>query len=105
MVVVQFTIIARDQLALWHAARETTRAVALSPDPIDTANKLADADRSITFVDGSVHVVVTQRRSLFLGGFAFLRRTMTLRAGVSMALEPPVAFVLNDDGDKLDQNK
>jgi hypothetical protein len=61
VLIAQFSIAARDQLALWQS-------------------------------DGVVTVKVVRQTRLTLAGFGFLQRTITLRARVSMALEPPVAF-------------
>lgn len=98
VVIVQFSVVARDQLALWQSAREITRDVALAIDPDTEAARHRDDDTEVVLADGAVTVVVTRRTRLTLAGFDFLRRTVTLRARVSMALEPPVAFSSNVDG-------
>lgn len=104
VVMVQFSIVARDQLALWQTAREISRAVALAPDPGAAALEQSGDGRIITINDGTVDVALTHRTRLTFAGFSFLRRNMTLRARVSMALEPPVAFETNVGGDKFDQS-
>lgn len=101
VVMVQFSVVARDQLALWQSAREITRAVALATDPDDEATRHRADDTEIILVDGVVTVAVMRRTRLTLAGFDFLRRTVTLSARVSMALEPPVAFASNVVGDEF----
>lgn len=101
VVCVQFSVLARDQLALWQSARETTRDVALAVDPYGEAERLRDDYTEISLVGDVVTVAVTRRTRLTLAGFDFLRRTVTLRARVSMALEPPVAFSSDVVGDEF----
>ncbi|MFM7411436.1 MAG: TadE family protein [Actinomycetota bacterium] len=101
VVIVQFSVVARDQLALWQSAREITRDVALAIDPDSQAARLRADDTEIILADGAVTVAVTRRTRLTLAGFDFLRRTVTLSARVSMALEPPVAFSSNVVGDEF----
>lgn len=101
VVVVQFSVVARDQLALWQLARETTRDVALATDPFAEAERRRSGDTTISLADGAVTVVVKRRTRLTLAGFDFLRRTVTLSARVSMALEPPVAFPANVVGEQF----
>jgi hypothetical protein len=92
VVIVQFGVVARDQLALWQSAREITRDVALAIDPAAEAARHRADDTEIVLTDGAVTVAVRHRTRLTLAGFDFLRHTVTLSARVSMALEPPVAF-------------
>lgn len=101
VVIVQFSVVARDQLALWQSAREITRDVALAIDPDAQAARLRADDTEIILAGGAVTVAVTRRTRLTLAGFDFLRRTVTLNARVSMALEPPVAFSSNVVGDEF----
>ena len=101
--IAQFAIIGRDQLALWQSAREVSRTVALAPDPMLVARQQTGPGRSISVADGAVEVVLIHRSRLSFAGFSFLRRTITLRARVSMALEPAVAFPSDGVGDQLDQ--
>lgn len=101
--IAQFAIVGRDQLALWQSAREVSRSVALAPDPLLAASQQAGPGRTISVADGAVHVVLTHRTRLSFAGFSFLRRTITLRARVSMALEPPVAFPSDVVGDEFNQ--
>lgn len=103
MVIAQFAVVARDQLALWQTARETARTVALAPDPLLAANQQSGKGRTVTIADGAVDVALAHRTRLSFAGFSFLQRTITLRARVSMALEPPVAFPANVGGDEFDQ--
>lgn len=102
---VQFSVVARDQLALWQTAREISRAVALAPDPRAAAGEQSGVGCIITINDGTVEVVLTHRTRLTFAGFSFLRRNMTLRARVSMALEPPVAFETNVGSDEFDRSR
>lgn len=103
VVIAQFTIVARDQLALWQTARETARTVALAPDPLLAAYHQSEEGRTVTIDDGAVDVAITHRTRLFFAGFSFLQRTVTLRARVRMALEPPVAFPTDVGGDEFNQ--
>lgn len=103
IVVAQFAVVARDQLALWQAARETARTISLAPDPLRAAGEQRAQDRTVTVADGAVDVVLTHRTRLTFAGFSFLRRTITLRARVHMALEPQVAFPVDVVGDEFDQ--
>lgn len=105
VVIAQFSIVARDQLALWQSARDISRTVALAPDPVLAADRLSGAGRNITVDATAVDVVLTRRTRLAFGGFSFLGRTMTLRARVRMALEPPVAFSPDVGGDEFDQQR
>jgi hypothetical protein len=102
LVIAQFTIVARDQLALWQEAREVSRMVALGPDPLVVAEELSGDGRTIAVGNGAVVVALTHRTRLTFAGFAFLHRTITLRARVSMALEPPLAFEGDVGSDKFD---
>lgn len=101
--IAQFAIVGRDQFALWQSAREISRIVALAPDPVLAANQQTGPGRSVSIADGAVEVVLTHRTRLSFAGFSFLRRTITLRARVSMALEPAVAFPSDVVGDELNQ--
>lgn len=103
VVIAQFTLVARDQLALWQTARDVSRTVALAPDPLVAVREQGGEDRSITIQNGAVDVVLTRRVRLTFAGFSFLQRRVTLRARVSMALEPPVAFPSNVGGNEFDQ--
>jgi hypothetical protein len=101
LLVVQFSVVARDQLALWQAAREITRDVVLAVDPYVSAQSHRTDDTLITIADGIVTVALRRRTHIAPAGFDFLRRSITLRARVSMALEPPVAFPLDVVGDEF----
>lgn len=101
LLIVQFSVVARDQLALWQSAREMTRDVAVAVDPNATAQQHRNDSTVITLADGVVTVSLEQRTHVALAGFGFLQRTVTLRARVSMALEPPVAFVADVVGDEF----
>lgn len=101
VVIVQFSIVARDQLALWQSAREISRDVVLAIDPHTEAERRRADNTKIVVADGVVTVAVTRRTRLTLAGFGFLRRSVTLSARVSMALEPPVAFASNVVGDEF----
>lgn len=103
VVIAQFTIVARDQLALWQSARETAREIALAPDPLLAASQKTNTGRTAVVADGAVDVTLTGRTRLSFAGFSFLRRTITLHARVRMALEPPVAFPSNVGGDEYNQ--
>ena len=101
LLVVQFSVIARDQLALWQSAREITRDVAIALDPYATAQRHRTNSTEITIADGVVTVSLSHRTYIAPAGFDFLRRSITLRARVSMALEPPVAFPSDVVGDEF----
>lgn len=92
VLIAQFSIVARDQLALWQSTREIARDVSLAIDPYTEAEHRRTKDAEISLADGVVTVMVVRQTRLTLAGFDFLQRTITLRARVSMALEPPVAF-------------
>lgn len=92
VLIAQFAVAARDQLAVWQLARETARTVALSADPRTSVSSLGATlphDVSITLVDSTVVVSVERRERLTVLGFGFVAPTATLRARVVMALEPP----------------
>ena len=105
VVIAQFTVVARDQLAMWQAAREISRAVALAPDPTAEVaarrSEYADTDVDVSIDDAIVTVSLARRTTLTIAGFDYLRRSITLRARVSMALEPPVAFGSDVVGDEF----
>ena len=103
LVIVQFSVVARDQLALWQTARELTRSVALAHDPQNVANGLIADGVDVRFESESVTVALVRRTRFSIAGFGFLGRSLTLRARVSMALEPPVAFGSDAGGDKFDE--
>lgn len=91
LLIAQFAVVARDQLAVWQLARETARTVALSADPDTTSASLRatlPGDSSITIVDSTVVVTVAEDRHLSVVGFGIVTPTATLRARVVMALEP-----------------
>jgi Flp pilus assembly protein TadG len=92
VLIAQFSIVARDQLALWQSTREIARDVALAIDPYTEAGHRRTKDTEISLADGVVTVMVVRQTRLTLAGFDFLQRAITLRARVSMALEPPVTF-------------
>ena len=65
---VQVLLVARDQIAVIHAAREGARAAAVAADPADEGTAAAtaatglDGDRlSVAVADGGDHVTVTVR--------------------------------------------
>lgn len=101
LLVVEFGVVARDQLALWQSAREITRDVALADDPYAVADRHRDETTTIDIADGIVTVSLSQRAAVALAGFDVLKRTVTLRARVSMALEPPLAFGSDVVGDEF----
>lgn len=91
MLIAQFAVIARDQLAVWQFARETARDVALSVDPIARTDQLRGTlpdDVSVVLVDTTVIVSVNRRATMSLAGFGLVTPAVSLRARVSMALEP-----------------
>lgn len=93
--IAQFAVVARDQLAIWQLARETARDVALSMTPSERADQVLATlpeGSTITIDDSIVTVALSRRVHMSIAGFGFIRPTTTLRAGVSMALEPGVAF-------------
>lgn len=101
VVIAQFALVARDQLALWQTARDISRRVAVAIDPYDEATLLRSPRTSIDIVDGAVTVKMSHRTNLTFAGFGFLRRSVTLDARVSMALEPQVAFTSDVGGDEF----
>ena len=105
VLIVQFTVVARDQLALWQSARMVTRDVALAADPYAVAERNRGSGTEITIDDGAVTATLTRHTRLTLAGFDFLRRTVTLRARVSMALEPPVAFATDVVGGEFPEDE
>ena len=91
VLIAQFAVVARDQLAAWQFARETARTVALSIDPVATASSLRStvpADVSITIIDSTVVVTIDRNERLSVVGFGIVSPHATLRARVVMALEP-----------------
>jgi Flp pilus assembly protein TadG len=102
VVIAQFTLVARDQLALWQSARDISRRVAVASDPYAEARQHRSPQTSIDITDGAVTVDISRRTSLTFAGFGFLRRSVTLNAQVSMALEPQVAFSSDAGGDNFD---
>lgn len=101
VVIAQFALVARDQLALWQTARDISRRVAVATDPYGEAALLRSPRTSIDIVDGAVTVEISRRTNLTFAGFGFLRRSVTLGAQVSMALEPQVAFISDVGGDEF----
>ena len=101
VVIAQFALVARDQLALWQSARDISRRIAVASDPYAEARRHRSSQTSIDITDGTVTVDLLRRTSLVIAGFGFLRRSVTLDAQVSMALEPPVAFFSDADGEEF----
>ncbi|MBU3704067.1 MAG: hypothetical protein FGM42_06805 [Ilumatobacteraceae bacterium] len=101
VVIAQFALVARDQLALWQTAHDISRRVAVATDPFGEAALLRSPRTSIDIVDGAVTVEISRRTNLTFAGFDFLRRSITLDAQVSMALEPQVAFTSDVGGDEF----
>jgi Flp pilus assembly protein TadG len=93
--VVQVAVVAAEQLAVWHAAREGARAAAVAAAPTDAATAaaraatgLAPLDVSVVVAGGLVGVTVTHTDPTDVPLIGALVPTVTLRATVRMALEP-----------------
>jgi len=97
MVIVQFGMVAHQQLALWQVAREAARAASVSMQPQIAADAVLDAiaPRGTTVVvsrdDGVTTVLVTYVDSTDLALLGFVIPDVTLRARVSMASEVSMA--------------
>lgn len=93
--VVQVTVVAAEQLAVWHAAREGARAAAVAAAPLDAATAAAHATTGLEPLDvtavvagGMVSVTVAHTDGTEIPVIGALLPSVTLRATVRMALEP-----------------
>jgi Flp pilus assembly protein TadG len=93
--VAQVAVVALEQLAVWHAAREGARAAAVAADPTGAATAAARAstgleplDVSVAVSGGLVGVTVTHTDPTDVPLIGALVPSVTLRATVRMALEP-----------------
>ena len=99
VVIAQFAVIARDQMAVWQLARETARDIALATDPIQRRSEIVTTlpeGSTVSIVDSTVTVRLRRVVHLSIAGFGFVHPTTTLDARVTMALEPQVSFGAND---------
>lgn len=100
VVLVQFAVVARDQMSLWQTARDAAREIALSNDPAAEVARWQDVDGFDVAIEGGVVTVsATRKQAIRIVGLDFVRPSIVLRARVSMALEPPLAFAI-DGGDQ-----
>jgi hypothetical protein len=97
LAVVQVVVIARDQLAVVHAAREGARAAAVAADPASEAGRAAraaaglDEDRLTVAATESgdlVHVVVRYRAPTDVALVGALVGDVTVTAEATMRVEP-----------------
>ena len=92
----QVAVVGRDQLAVELAAREAARAAAVSADPVAAARLAAERVTSlrplqVTVSTAAQAVTVTVRHASAtdVAMIGRLISDVTLRASVTMALEPP----------------
>ena len=99
VVIAQFAVVARDQMAVWQLARETARDIALATDPIrrlsETLPTLPEGSTA-SIVDSTVTVELKRVIHLSIAGFGFVHPSTTPDARVTMALEPRVSFGMDD---------
>ena len=85
---------------LWQTARDAARGIALSNDPVAEVARWQRFDGfDVTIEGGVVTVSVARKQAIRIVGLDFVRPSIVLRARVSMALEPPLAFAI-DGGDQ-----
>jgi Flp pilus assembly protein TadG len=94
MLIAQFAIVARQQLALWEVARNAARYASVSTDPqlaaeeIATQNGFAPSAVVATNSDGITQVSMTYKENTSLPLLGPFIPSLTLRAHVSMLTEP-----------------
>ena len=99
VVIAQFAVVARDQMAVWQLARETARDIAVANDPIKRCSEILTTlpeGSTASIIDSTVTVQLKRVVHLSIAGFGFVHPRTTLDARVTMALEPRVSFEAND---------
>lgn len=94
MLIAQFAVVARQQLALWEVARNAARYASVSPDPQLAAQEIAvqngfPASAVVaTNSDGITQVSMTFKENISLPLLGPFIPSLTLRAHVAMLTEP-----------------
>lgn len=95
LAVVQVGLVVRDQLTVQHAAREAARAASVSASPDQAARRSAagrlppEATVGVAAAAGTVTAVVTLVNPTDVPLVGMLLPSVTVRASVTMAREPP----------------
>ncbi|MEI8322228.1 MAG: TadE family protein [Actinomycetes bacterium] len=94
MLIAQFAIVARQQLALWEVARDAARLASVSPNPQTAAQEIVAQNGFSTSAvvatnsDGITQVSLTFKENTSLPLLGPFIPSITLRAHVAMLTEP-----------------